>query len=536
MKKQKFVNQPRGGYRLGSGKDNFMNTVQIEQPGRNYFDLTHGFKFTGRIANLMPCLVHEAIPGDKFNLSCDILTRVAPMISPVMDRMDVRLEYFFCPNRIIWPESGANQGWQKFISNEPTITRPYITITDSLDPTEYAFLDYWRIPPNPNTSGGNQSVNIQCLPFAAYQKIYNDYYRPQYIENEVTWRLSDGNNNAILSDLLTMRRRCYDNDYFTANLPTPQKGAEVQIPGGAVTFDATGFGATAPTFRDNASASLSGGVTVNISDEINIGANPNIMGYDPAGTLNAPAIGLNELREANALQKWLEMLNRVGSRYKELIHGTFGITVEDFRLDRPEFITGVKNAVIISEVLNTTGDTGAGDPLPQGNMAGHGVSVIEGYQDEYFVKEHGYIIGVLSVMPKATYMEGIERHWLRDSPNDWYWPHFANLGEQATLNMELMAYNADQNETFGYMPRYSELRTITDGVAGDFRNSLQFWTLVRDFVGVTPNLNRDFLDVNEADITRIFAAGGSDDYFYFHVLHKIGASRLIPVYGTPQLI
>lgn len=536
MKKTKFVNQPRGGYRLGSGKDNFMNTVQVESPGRNYFDLSHTFKFTGRIANLMPCLVHEAVPGDKFNISCDILTRVAPMIAPIMDRMDVRVEYFFSPNRIVWPDSGANQGWQKFISNESGITRPFITLDNTISADEMLFLDYWRIPPFPNQSGGAVSVNIQCLPFAHYQKIYCDYYRPQYLENENVWELGDGDQNAIRADLFTMRRRCYDNDYFTANLPTPQKGAEVQIPGGAVTFDATGFGATAPTFRDNASASFTGDLVVNASDEINATPSVAILGYDPAGTLNAPAIGLNELREANALQKWLEMLNRVGSRYKELIRGAFGITVEDFRLDRPEFITGVKDAVTISEVLNTTGDTGAGDPLPQGNMAGHGISVIEGYQDSYFVKEHGYIIGIISVMPKATYMEGIDRHWLRDSPNDWYWPHFANLGEQGTLNIEVQAYNADQLETFGYMPRYSELRTIRDGLAGNFRNNLQFWTLTRDFVGVTPNLNREFLDVNEADVTRIFAAGGSDDYFYFHVLHKVGASRLIPVYGTPQLI
>lgn len=537
-KKSKFVNLPRGGYRLGSGKQNFMNTVQVETPGRNTFDLTHGFKFTGRVANLMPCLVMEVVPTDNVKLSCDILTRLAPMSAPIMDRLDVRVEYFFVPNRILWPESGANQGWQNFIANEAGITRPFITVDGTLNADQELFLEYFRIPRFSAPTTGGAAININAFALSAYQKVYDDYYRPQYLENEVWTPLIDGDNNANLNMLTQMRRRCYDNDYFTASLPNPQKGAAgVTIPGGLVVFDPTGFGTTAPTFRDSASQSLSGAVNVNVSDEINIAVNPNVMGYDPAGTLQAQMGDLNDFREANAIQKWLEMFARVGSRYTEVIQGAFGYKPEDFRLDRPEFITGVKSPVIVSEVLNTTGETGG---LEQGNMAGHGIAVIEGYQDDYFVKEHGYILGILSVMPKATYYGGIDRHWLRDSPNDWYWPHFANLGEQGTFNAEINAYTPTDTGTFGYMPRYSELRTIPDGVAGDFNpvtGSLPFWTMARPFQGSTPpNLNRDFLDVNDDDVERIFPAGGTDDYFYFHVLHKVMASRPVPRYGTPGLL
>lgn len=538
-KKMKKVNLPRGGYRLGSGKDNFMNTVQVEAPGRNTFDLTHGFKFTGKVADLMPCLIAEVVPGDSFKIGCDILTRLAPMQAPMMDHMTVRVEYFYVPNRIVWPESGANQGWQKFIANEPAITRPFITIDAALSADENRFINQCGLPRFDNPAAGGIPINIMPFAMSAYQLVYRDYYRPQYLEAEDWQPLSDGDNNGQINDLLQMRRRCFDNDYFTASLPNPQKGAAgVTIPGGTVVFDPTGFiPGTAPTFRDSASASLTGAISVNVSDEINAGANPNILGYDPAGTLQAQMGDLNDFRTANAIQKWLEMFARVGSRYKELLMGAYGIDVEDFRLDRPEFICGVKSSVIVSEVLNTTGETGG---LDQGNMAGHGIAVIEGYQDNYFVKEHGYIIGIYSVMPRATYNGGIDRHWMRDSPNDFYWPQFANLGEQATLNAELCAYTTTDTGTFGYMPRYSELRTMHDKVAGDFDPSfgtLPYWTMTRDMVNNTPpNLNRAFLDVNDNDVERIFPAGVTADYLYVHVLHKLTASRLIPRYGTPGLL
>lgn len=544
MKKQKFVNLPRGGYRLGSGKDNFMNTVQVEKPGRNSFDLSHAMKFTGRIAHLMPTLCMEVVPTDEIDLSCDILCRLQPMVAPLMDRFDVRNEYFFVPNRIVWPESGANKGWQKFIANDPGITRPFITIDGTLSASQEKLLDYFRIPPF-SSSPGFQSININALPLAAYQMIYREFYRPQYLETENNAILTDGDNNASITDLLVLRSRRYDNDYHTAALPNPQKGAAgVTIPGGVVSLDpdwsAGGIGST-PHFTSTTGNANSGDLTqFNLGGsnaQIDVGVpGTDKLAYDPQGTLVTDMGTLNELREASAIQKWLEMFARVGSRFKELLKGAFGQEVEDYRLDRPEFITGVKAPVTISEVLQTSETAGS----PQGTMAGHGITVIEGYQDSYRVKEHGYIIGITSVMPKATYCNGIERHWLRDSPNDWYWPHFANLGEQATFNAEVCAYTTNQMGTFGYMPRYSELRTINDYVAGNFRpdsGNLPFWTLARDLSSAVPvPLNDAFLQVNEDDVTRAFTAGGTDDYFLFHCLHKIRAVRPVPRYGTPALI
>ena len=141
----------------------------------------------------------------------------------------------------------------------------------------------------------------------------------------------------------------------------------------------------------------------------------------------------------------------------------FGVRSSDKRLQRPEYITGVKTPVVISEVLNTTGEIGG---EPQGNMAGHGVAVTTGKYGTYFCEEHGYIIGIMSVMPKTAYQQGIPKTYLKNDPLDFFWPSFAHIGEQPVTNNELYAYTATGNETFGYVPRYASKVFILGGSAG----------------------------------------------------------------------
>lgn len=211
----------------------------------------------------------------------------------------------------------------------------------------------------------------------------------------------------------------------------------------------------------------------------------------------------------------------------------------DKRLQRPEYITGVKTPVIISEVLNTTGQVLDPEidakPLPQGNMAGHGVSVGTGKVGSFFCEEHGFIIGIMSVMPKPAYMQGIHRQYSKLDPLEYYWPDFAHIGEQEIKNRELYAFTDKSSEIFGYIPRYSEYKYQPSRVAGEFRSSLEYWHLARKF-GNLPTLSQQFIEMNPADVTRIFAVEdeGSDN-LYCHVLHKIKARRPMPVFGTPML-
>lgn len=169
-------------------------------------------------------------------------------------------------------------------------------------------------------------------------------------------------------------------------------------------------------------------------------------------------------------------------------------------------------------------------------MAGHGVSVGNGHLGNYYCEEHGYIIGIVSVIPKSGYSQGIPRMYLKKEPTDFYWPSFANLGEQAVQKQEVYGYNGGTfpTDTFGYMPRYSEYKHILPRIAGDFRTTLDFWHLNRIF-GTGPELNQDFIEVDPEECERIFAVQDGTDNLYMHIVNKVKANRPMPVYGTPML-
>jgi hypothetical protein len=287
-----------------------------------------------------------------------------------------------------------------------------------------------------------------------------------------------------------------------------------------------------PNMKDPAGNDVFGNIAGagTIPATIETGANPETA-YDPQGTLQTTPTTINELRRAFRLQEWLEKNARGGTRYIEQILAHFGVRSSDKRLQRPEYITGVKTPITVSEVLNTTGEDGG---LPQGNMAGHAVSVGQGNMGTYSVEEHGYIIGILSVTPKTAYQQGIPKNYLKTDPLDFFWPTFANIGEQEVKNNEIFGYTAQGDDVFGYIPRYAEYKYMPSRVAGDFRTTLDYWHLGRIFTNL-PTLSQEFIEIDPEDVTRIFAVENDDDNLYMHILHKVQARRPMPVYGTPMI-
>jgi hypothetical protein len=507
-------------------KPNIFNSVQVQKPKKNVFDLTHDVKLSAKMGQLTPVLVQECVPGDTFQLGCDSLIRFAPLTAPVMHRMDVSVHYFFVPNRILW------DNWEKFITdaNSPYVL-PFLR-TDVLRPANAPswtsnlpkFADYMGVPP-PNNASIN--VDINALPFAAYQAIYNEYYRDQNLVPEVDYKLVDGNNDtswAANNKWFRMRYRAWEHDYFTASLPFAQKGTAVDIPIGQIDGNAQVY-----LNNPNGGTTLTGTPYNAIADQLidgSIDADALLANTDG---MDIGATTINDLRRAFRLQEWLEKNARGGTRYIENILMHFGVRSSDKRLQRPEYITGLKTPVVISEVLNTTGEDAG---LPQGNMAGHGVAVSTGKYGTYFCEEHGYIIGIMSVMPKTAYQQGIPKTYLKNDPLDFFWPSFAHIGEQPVTNDELYAYTATGNDTFGYVPRYAEYKFNPSRVAGDFRTSLDYWHLGRIFAN-QPALNQTFIECTPEQCDRIFAVQSEEDYLYCHVLNKIRAVRPMPKFGTP---
>lgn len=509
---------------------NIFNSIQLKKPKKNFFDLTHDVKLSTNMGQLTPILCMDVVPGDSIELGCESIIRFAPMVAPVMHRMDVTMHYFFVPNRILWPN------WEAFITNNgpngdgPTYVAPFFNYEDDpfWTPEKRQFLDYMGVPP---VTTGGVTTKINAFPFAAYQAIYNEYYRDQNLIDPVDFRLTDGNQYtgtlASVNRLVTQRYRAWEHDYFTSSLPFAQKGAAVDIPLGQIADNA-------PIYRDSSSVTPTT-LTGTPYSVVVPGSNSPTTSTDlfaATGGLEVEPTTINDLRRAYRLQEWLEKNARGGTRYIESILSHFGVKSSDARLQRPEYITGVKTPVVISEVLNTSGTV---DQLPQGNMAGHGIAVSSGNSGKYYAEEHGWIIGIMSVMPKTAYQQGIPRSFTRLEPLDYFWPSFANIGEQEVKVQELYAFTSNKEDTFGYVPRYAEYKYMPSRVAGDFRTSLDYWHLGRIF-GSEPTLSQEFIECTPNETDRIFAVTDPDaQKLYCHVLNKIKAVRPMPKYGTPTI-
>lgn len=524
-----------------------MNSVKIPKYNRNGFSIGYQEKTTYKFGYLYPSPPIELLPGDNIRVKCEAIHKLQPLVAPAYQRINAFHEYWVVPKRLLW------KNYEKWYTQTEVggslPSHPYFEFTQAqLAVAGSTITDLWNHFGLPLYNSGDSTnyERVNALPFIAYQLIWNEMYRDQNLVGAVA-RIdndtfaTDGNNNSGWSDWGVLRKRAWGKDYFTTNLPGAQKGDPVMIPigsqrvtlvpspgdiGSAKWVDATGadFGG-----QDIQSSNAVGfeGQSIGMPSGLN-------AYYDPQGTLvtedGGEATSINDLRLAYALQRMKEKLMRAGSRFSEGIQIFFGVKPQDARLDRPEFIGGVKTPIVISEVLNTAGIDGE---LPQGNMAGHGVSVVNGGYDSYYVQEPSYLICMNSFIPETSYTQGINRLWLKyNDPTEEYNPDMAHIGEQTTFKKEIYAFQGLETgfEDWGYQVRYAEFRTTPNYTTGDFRGTLDYWTLARIF-GSAPSLNAQFIECTPD--TRIFAVEDGSDYIISHINHDVYASRLMPKFGTP---
>lgn len=539
---------------------NIFNSIRLKRPRRNVFNLSYENKLTANAGELVPIMCKPVVPGDKFRVNTEMLVRLAPLVAPMMHRVDVFTHYFFVPNRLLW-----NQ-WEDFITKGVDGTEvpafPKIALRgDWVNPTSGAALlsdgslwDYLGLPTiggfngvafpdkDPNSVMPPVGYEVSALPFRAYQLIYNEYYRDQNLTQPIDFTLDGGlvTNVTEIISLLTLRRRAWEKDYFTSALPWVQRGPDVTVPvnnnSGALDVvlkdsphaDVYHVPGTTAFPKDGGLRSISGALVVG-------GGEPDPAYLEPSNfQVNVDELGvsINDLRTSNALQRWFERNARSGSRYIEQILSHFGVRSSDARLQRPQFLGGGRTPVSVSEVLQTSStDTTS----PQANMAGHGISAGVNHGFKRYFEEHGYIIGIMSIRPRTGYQQGVPKDFRKFDNMDFYFPEFAHLGEQEIKNEELYLQQtpAGNEGVFGYTPRYAEYKYSLNEVHGDFRGNMAFWHLNRIFPE-SPNLNTTFVECNPSN--RVFAtAETSDDKYWIQIYQDVKALRLMPKYGTPML-
>lgn len=499
------------------------------------------------MGELVPTVVMDCVPGDKVTINVENLLRFAPLVSPVMHDVNVTTHFFFVPNRLTWPE------WEQWITGNSDVQAPFITVGPGGDVStvvEGSLADYMGIPTGEYTT----DIPMSPMAFAAYLKIYDEYYRDQNLQSPLFEPLQPGDNSVGFSTWLqeSPLYRAWMHDYFTSALPFAQKGDSVQLPltvanGQNVYYENQGGTAAENTViivDVNGDPVNPGGGAPSLNVEagptpltsgLRAGGNP--AAIDPNGTLKVDvqgdAVDINTVRRAFRLQEWLERNARGGTRYVENILAHFGVKSSDARLQRPEYLGGAKQKMVISEVLATAENTEAG--VNVGQMAGHGISYGGGNRFTYRCEEHGYIIGIINVQPVTAYQDGLHRSFSRFSRLDYAWPTFANIGEQEVLQKEVKARVAagDPNRVFGYVPRYAEYKFMNSRVAGEMRSSLDFWHLGRQFA-TDPALNEQFIKC--VPDTRIFAVTDPEvDHIYAHIFNRIKAVRKLPKYGIPTI-
>lgn len=542
------------------GKFAGFQQVQLKRPSRSAFDLTHDKRVTTRMGRLTPCLALECIPSDTFRGSSEILLRLAPLLAPIYDQIELYVHFYFVPNRLLWED------WEEFITGgrlgvgiDP-VTAPVPPFYDigtvmTADPTLFAkssLADYLGVPIFADITGASyDGTTLDAMPFCAYQLIWENYYRDRNFVADDSFSVDMPVPSGELgtNSYLELRTRAYMHDYFTSALPFTQRGEEVLMPlqgTGSVSYlaisqvFAAGGGAPGDGYLGVTSSSDPNNLQIGKSNPTTGGSPGRLENIDEV-TLDASSVSINDFRSAYALQVWLERNAVGGSRYTESVQAHFDVKPQDSRLQRPEYIGGGRIPVKISEVLSTAWSNDGTNDVPLANMAGHGVTYGNTNSFSYFCTEHGFIMGILSIMNPPSYMQGLPRMFKRRTFLDYPWPTFAKLGEQEVHDWELFATPANLTEDsdgnfplFGYQSRYADWKYICNSNHGDFRDDLLFWTLTRVFSD-TPTLSEEFVLFDDTTQDRIFAVS-SVDSFWMYIHNKISVRRPLPYFGTPNTL
>lgn len=545
---------------------------QLPQVGvsRSTFDRSHSIKTSFNVGDLIPFMVEEVLPGDTFKIKTNKVVRLQTLLTPVMDNIYLDTYYFFVPNRLCW------EHWRQLMGENTESA--WLPATEYSVPQLEAPTGGWSVGTIADYMGiptGVENLSVNALPFRAYALICDQWFRDENLTDPLNVPLTDAtvtgvNTGNYISDTakggLPFKASKY-HDYFTSCLPAPQKGPDVTLPVGSsgplpvvamenhdlsqftglkpLSFGYSGGSPAFPLLTFDGSAytnNVAPGSNFNVDATHNTPAN--LWAIDNA---TAAATTINQLRQAFQLQKLYERDARGGSRYIELLKSHFGVTSPDGRLQRPEYLGGNRVPINVNQVVQQSGSVSG--QTAQGTVTGMSLTTDSHFDFSKSFVEHGFVIGVMVARYDHTYQQGLDRMWSRSDRFDYYWPVFANIGEQAVKNKEIYAQGSKvvdsdgkivDDKVFGYQEAWADYRYKPNRVTGEMRSSyaqsLDVWHLGDDYASL-PALSDSWIREDKSNVDRVLAVKSTNSNQLFCDLYiQNKATRPMPMYSIPGLM
>lgn len=535
---------------------------------RSALDQKHSYKSTGVFGKLIPVYCWEVLPGQTTVLDMTMVARLQPSVVPVADDAYIDTFFFYVPNRLVM------EHWKEFIGDDTTdawttpaeYSIPQLSINSPI--LHNHLLAYLGVPI------GKYGFSMSALAYRMYYLIWNEYFRDQNVMDPVSINFGDATlgvhgttpgfnfdtyvNNAMAYGMVMPVSKYHD--YFTSALPEPQKGPAVSLPIGGLapivaetltTLNALG----APLQLSNSNLADSGGWVLGLNGGGNVGMLNDATfdaSFSSASSIthsnlyadleNATGATINDFRYALRLQEFQELLARSGSRYVEILNSMFGVTVPDLTVHRPEYLGGNRMRLNMNQVVQTA-PTGSSENLNDvlGNVAGLSLSSSSNHLFSKSFTEHGYVIGVMCARTRHSYSQGLNAKFSRKEKFDFYWPLFANIGEQPIKNKELYLTGSSSpldDEIFGYQEAWASYRykpsLVTGLFAPDANDSLSVWTYTDDYSSL-PTLSAQFIAESSQNVERTLAVQDTAQ-FMFDILFDERIVVPMPKYSIPSIL